>query len=68
MSRAVSVTIALLFAVCGSARRLPTDESAPLVLVRIIPIPGVGVHNRAIIRSETCRLGARFWLRFKMRI
>lgn len=41
MSRAVSVTIALLFAVCGSARQLPTDESAPLVLVRIIPIPGV---------------------------
>lgn len=40
MSRAVSVTIALLFAVCGSARQLRTDESAPLVLVRIIPTPG----------------------------
>jgi len=40
--RAVSVTIVwLLFAVCGAAQQLPTDESAPLVLVRIIPIPGV---------------------------
>src|SRR5215472_18817642 len=31
----------LLFSVCGAAQPLPTDESAPLVLVRIIPIPGV---------------------------
>jgi hypothetical protein len=31
----------LLFSVCGAAQQLPTDESAPLVLVRIIPIPGV---------------------------
>src|SRR6266849_6333515 len=40
--RAVYVMIAwLLFSVCGAAQELPTDESAPLVLVRIIPIPGV---------------------------
>ena len=32
----------LLFSVCGAAQEtLATDESAPLVLVRIIPIPGV---------------------------
>ncbi len=32
----------LLFSVCCAAQEtLPTDESAPLVLVRIIPIPGV---------------------------
>jgi DNA-binding beta-propeller fold protein YncE len=31
----------LLFSVHGAAQQLPTDESAPLVLVRIIPIPGV---------------------------
>jgi DNA-binding beta-propeller fold protein YncE len=31
----------LLFSLCGAAQELPTDESAPLVLVRIIPIPGV---------------------------
>src|SRR5712691_2905786 len=40
--RAVYVMIAwLLFSVCGAAQELPADESAPLVLVRIIPIPGV---------------------------
>ena len=40
--RAVDVLIALLlFSLCGRAQQLPTDESAPLVLVRIIPIPGV---------------------------
>ena len=40
--RAVDVIIALLlFSVCGRAQQLPTDESAPLVLVRIISIPGV---------------------------
>jgi DNA-binding beta-propeller fold protein YncE len=39
---AVSVIIpGLLFSVCGAAQQLPADESAPLVLVRIIPIPGV---------------------------
>lgn len=31
----------LLFALYGAAQELPTDETAPLVLVRIIPIPGV---------------------------
>jgi len=33
----------LLFSLCGAAQEtLPADETAPLVLVRIIPIPGVG--------------------------
>ncbi len=42
LSRPVYVVIAmLLFALCGAAQELPTDETAPLVLVRIIPIPGV---------------------------
>jgi hypothetical protein len=31
----------LLFSICGVAQELPADEPAPLVLVRIIPIPGV---------------------------
>jgi len=39
---ALSVIIpGLLFSVFGAAQQLPADESAPLVLVRIIPIPGV---------------------------
>lgn len=36
-----AVTALLLFSLWGAAQELPTDESAPLVLVRIIPIPGV---------------------------
>jgi len=41
--RALKISVLLLlFSVCGRAQEtLPTDESAPLVLVRIIPIPGV---------------------------
>src|SRR5690348_13094909 len=40
--RIVSAMIAFLLAsFYGAAQELPTDESAPLVLVRIIPIPGV---------------------------
>lgn len=35
------ITVLLLFSLCGAAQELPSDESAPLVLVRIIPIPGV---------------------------
>src|SRR5207302_11294503 len=35
------IMVLLLFAFCGAAQELPTDESAPLVLVRIIPLPGV---------------------------
>ena len=35
-------TLILLSSICGAAQdSLPTDETAPLVLVRIIPIPGV---------------------------
>jgi len=37
----VIITLLLLFPFCGAAQELPTDELAPLVLVRIIPIPGV---------------------------
>jgi len=34
--------IVMLFSVCGAAQEtFPADETAPLVLVRIIPIPGV---------------------------
>lgn len=34
--------LVLLFSICGAAQEtLPADETAPLVLVRIIPIPGV---------------------------
>jgi DNA-binding beta-propeller fold protein YncE len=34
--------LVMFFSNCGAAQEtLPTDESAPLVLVRIIPIPGV---------------------------
>ena len=40
--RIVSAMIAFLLAsFYGAAQELPTDESAPLVLVRIIPVPGV---------------------------
>jgi DNA-binding beta-propeller fold protein YncE len=42
LSRAGYVLISLLlFTICGLTQQLPTDESAPLVLVRIIPISGV---------------------------
>src|ERR1700693_5338089 len=35
-------SLVLLSSLCGAAQdSLPTDETAPLVLVRIIPIPGV---------------------------
>ena len=34
--------LVMLFSVCGAAQEtFPADETAPLVLVRIIPIPGV---------------------------
>jgi len=40
--RAIWMLMAILFVPsCTTAQELPTDESAPLVLVRIIPIPGV---------------------------
>lgn len=40
--RLVYLTMAgLLSSIGGMAQELPTDESAPLVLVQIIPIPGV---------------------------
>ncbi len=44
MKRLRSWHVVVAFAVflaCAAAQELPTDESAPLVLVRIIPIPGV---------------------------
>lgn len=40
--RALWILMAMFFVpLCGAGQELPTDESAPLVLVRIIPIPGV---------------------------
>jgi DNA-binding beta-propeller fold protein YncE len=40
--QAIWMLMAFLFVpFCTTAQGLPTDESAPLVLVRIIPIPGV---------------------------
>jgi len=40
--RAIWILMAIvLIPVCAASQELPTDESAPLVLVRIIPIPGV---------------------------
>jgi len=49
----------MLFSICGAAQEtLPADETAPLVLVRIIPIPGVegrfdhmAVDNKAAASS-----------------
>src|SRR5215469_15652127 len=35
------IVVVLLMSASAAAQELPTDESAPLVLVRIIPIPGV---------------------------
>src|SRR5215471_9489281 len=41
-SQASCLTLSVLACVvAAAAQQLPTDESAPLVLVRIIPIPGV---------------------------
>jgi DNA-binding beta-propeller fold protein YncE len=39
--RAMLLMTVLLIPVFSAAQQLPTDETAPLVLVRIIPIPGV---------------------------
>src|ERR1700733_10824702 len=42
VSRTIYILIAiLLFTLSGAAQKLPTDETAPLVVVTIIPIPGV---------------------------
>jgi hypothetical protein len=42
LTRLIYLTMAaLLISVTAMAQELPTDESAPLVLVQIIPIPGV---------------------------
>src|SRR5215471_5759931 len=41
-SQASCLTLSVLACVvAAAAQQLPSDESAPLVLVRIIPIPGV---------------------------
>src|SRR6266446_8699065 len=62
--RAIWIVMAIvLIPVCAAAQELPTDESAPLVLVRIIPIPGVlgrfdqmvaylADMNRIVVSSE----------------
>jgi DNA-binding beta-propeller fold protein YncE len=42
LRRSYVIAAFLLFSACASAaQELPTDETAPLVLVRIIPLPGV---------------------------
>ena len=54
--------LVMLSAICSFAQEpLPTDETAPLVLVRIIPIPGVegrfdhmAVDNAAAACSLPC--------------
>jgi len=48
----------LLFSVCGAAQQLPTDESAPLVLVRIIPIPGAGRFDHLAVDNNGGRVFA----------
>ena len=51
--------LALLLAFCAAAQELPTDESAPLVLDRIIPIPGVlGRFDHMAVDNETGRVFA----------
>jgi hypothetical protein len=70
--QAVDVMIALLlFSVCGAAQQLSTDESAPRVLVRIIPIPGVvGRFDHAAVDNRGGRVFAavygmtawKFWI------
>jgi hypothetical protein len=50
----------LLFSLSGAAQEtLPTDESAPLVLVRIIPIPGVeGRFDHMAVDNQNGRVFA----------
>jgi DNA-binding beta-propeller fold protein YncE len=52
--------LVLVFSVCGRAQEtLPTDESAPLVLVRIIPIPGVeGRFDHMAVDNKNGRIFA----------
>lgn len=52
--------LVLLFCTCGAAQEtLPTDESAPLVLVRIIPIPGVeGRFDHMAVDNQNGRVFA----------
>jgi DNA-binding beta-propeller fold protein YncE len=60
VSQAMNTAIAmLLFTLCGAAQELPTDESAPLVLDRIIPIPGVeGRFDHMAVDNEHGRVFA----------
>ena len=53
----------ILFSVCAAAQEtLPTDESAPLVLVRIIPIPGVeGRFDHMAVDNKTGRVFAAIY-------
>src|SRR5579864_839135 len=50
----------LLFSICGAAQEtLPADETAPLVLVRIIPIPGVeGRFDHMAVDNKSGRVFA----------
>ena len=60
VSRAMHVVIAmLLFTLCGAAQELPTDETAPLVLVRIIPMSGVeGRFDHMAVDNQNGRVFA----------
>jgi DNA-binding beta-propeller fold protein YncE len=60
VSRALHIVIAvLLFTLCGAAQELPTDETAPLVLVRIIPMPGVeGRFDHMAVDNQNGRVFA----------
>lgn len=53
----------LLFSLCAVAQEtLPTDESAPLVLVRIVPIPGVeGRFDHMAVDNKSGRVFAAIY-------
>jgi DNA-binding beta-propeller fold protein YncE len=60
VSQAMNTAMAmLLFTLCGAAQELPTDETAPLVLDRIIPIPGIeGRFDHMAVDNEHGRVFA----------
>ena len=61
--RAICMMLAvLLVSVLAAAQELPTDETAPLVLVRIIPIPGVlGRFDHMAVDNSSGRVFAAIY-------
>jgi DNA-binding beta-propeller fold protein YncE len=59
-SRALWIVLSLLlFSACGAAQEIPADETAPLVLDRIIPIPGIeGRFDHMAVDNEHGRVFA----------